>query len=174
MLRVAAYGSRALTPSEQNYNLHSGKLEFLALKWAIFEHFRTHLFHAPSFVCKDHYHVNCILATAKLNTTGKRWVAELADFFTIPYMPEKGNADVDRLSRMPPDIDGLITQRTETVSQNFFSTTQQALQMQQGETTLFSALSFNATEEEDKEDRLVNAVQPMLFRLVNAVQGISA
>lgn len=152
MLRVAAYGSRALTPSEQNYNLHSGKLEFLALKWAIFEHFRTHLFHAPSFVCKDHYLVTCILATVKLNTTGKRWVAELADFFTIPYMPEKGNTDVDRLSRMPPDIDGLITQRTETVSQNFFSTTQQAIQMQQGETTFFSALSFNATEEEDKED----------------------
>lgn len=100
--------------------------------------------------------------------------AELADFFTIPYMPEKVNSDVDRLSRMPLDINGFITQCTETVSQNFFSTTQQVLQMQQGETTLFSALSFNATEEEDKEDRLVNAVQPMLFRLVNAVQGISA
>ena len=33
-----AFGSRALTPSEQNY--HSSKLEFLALKWSITEHFR--------------------------------------------------------------------------------------------------------------------------------------
>ncbi len=38
-LRVIAYGSRTLTPAERNYNLHSGKLEFLALKWAISEKF---------------------------------------------------------------------------------------------------------------------------------------
>lgn len=30
-----AYGSRTLTKAEKNYHLHSGKLEFLALKWAI-------------------------------------------------------------------------------------------------------------------------------------------
>ena len=35
LLRVIAYGSRTLTPAEKNYHLHSGKLEFLALKWAI-------------------------------------------------------------------------------------------------------------------------------------------
>lgn len=34
-LRVVGYGSRTLTPAERNYHLHSGKLEFLALKWAI-------------------------------------------------------------------------------------------------------------------------------------------
>lgn len=28
------YGSRTLNPAERNYHLHSGKLEFLALKWA--------------------------------------------------------------------------------------------------------------------------------------------
>ena len=31
-LRVIGYGSRSLTPAEQNYHLHSGKLEFMALK----------------------------------------------------------------------------------------------------------------------------------------------
>ena len=30
--RVISYASRTLTPSEKNYHLHSGKLEFLALK----------------------------------------------------------------------------------------------------------------------------------------------
>ena len=38
-LSVIAYGSRTLTPAEQNYYLHSGKLEFLALKWVITERF---------------------------------------------------------------------------------------------------------------------------------------
>ena len=31
-MRVIGYGSRSLTPAEKNYHLHSGKLEFLALK----------------------------------------------------------------------------------------------------------------------------------------------
>ncbi|KAI3361285.1 hypothetical protein L3Q82_013460, partial [Scortum barcoo] len=34
-LRVIGYGSRTLTSAEKNYRLHSGKLEFLALKWAV-------------------------------------------------------------------------------------------------------------------------------------------
>ena len=42
-IRVIGYGSRTLTPSEQNYHLHSGKLEFLGLKWAVTEHFRDYL-----------------------------------------------------------------------------------------------------------------------------------
>lgn len=39
-LKVIAYGSRTLSPPERNYHLHSGKLEFLALKWAICERCR--------------------------------------------------------------------------------------------------------------------------------------
>ena len=34
-LRVIAYGSWTLTAAEKNYHLHSGKLEILAMKWAI-------------------------------------------------------------------------------------------------------------------------------------------
>ena len=40
VMRVSAYGSRALSPAEKNYHLHAGKLEFLALKWAVTDHFR--------------------------------------------------------------------------------------------------------------------------------------
>lgn len=36
-LRVIGYGSITLTSAERNYNLHSGKLEFLALKWVVCE-----------------------------------------------------------------------------------------------------------------------------------------
>ena len=31
-LKVISYGSRTLTSAEKNYHIHSGKLEFLALK----------------------------------------------------------------------------------------------------------------------------------------------
>ena len=33
--RVISFASRTLSEAENNYNLHSGKLEFLGLKWAI-------------------------------------------------------------------------------------------------------------------------------------------
>ena len=48
--RVIAYASRTLTPCEQNYHMHSGKLEFLALKWSVTEQFRDYLYYAPEFV----------------------------------------------------------------------------------------------------------------------------
>lgn len=38
-LRFIGYGSRTLTPAECNGHLHSGKLEFFALKWAVCEMF---------------------------------------------------------------------------------------------------------------------------------------
>ena len=42
-----AFGSQALTTHEKNY--HSRKLKFLALKWAITEHFREYLLYQPSW-----------------------------------------------------------------------------------------------------------------------------
>ena len=39
ILRVVAYGSPSLTPAEKSYHLHSRKVEFLALKWAICDQF---------------------------------------------------------------------------------------------------------------------------------------
>ena len=49
--RVIAYASRTLTPAEKNYNLHAGKLEFLALKWAMSDQFRDYLYYAPNSQC---------------------------------------------------------------------------------------------------------------------------
>ena len=40
-----AYGNQALTVHEKNY--HSTKLKFLALKWAIMEHFKEYLLYQP-------------------------------------------------------------------------------------------------------------------------------
>ena len=79
--KVIGYGSRMLTKAEK-YFLQSGKLEFLALKWAICEHFRDYLYHASDFIVyTDNNPLTYILTTAKLNATGHhRWVSELADF----------------------------------------------------------------------------------------------
>jgi hypothetical protein len=105
-LAVIAYGSRTLSPAEKNYHLHSGKLEFLALKWAITERFRDYLYYTPKFtVFSDNKPLSYVLTSAKLDATRHRWVCELANFdFEIRYKPGRTNQDADGLSRMPLDI----------------------------------------------------------------------
>ena len=117
-VRVIGYGSRTLTPAEKNYRLHSGKLEFLALKWAVTDRFRDYLFYAPSVtVYSDNNPVTYVLSTAKLNATGHRWVSELADFnITLKYRPGKTNTDADFLSRAPVSMDWYMSECTEQCS----------------------------------------------------------
>lgn len=108
-LCVIAYASRTLTKAERNYHLHSGKLEFLALKWAVTERFQDYLISSSCTVYTDNNPLTYVLSTAKLNATGQRWVAELADFdITIKYRPGRENGDADGLSRMPCDIETMI------------------------------------------------------------------
>ena len=117
-LRVIAYGSWTLSPSEQNYHLHSGKLEFLALKWAVCDQFLDYLYYAPSFrVYRDNNPLTYVLTMAKLNATGLHWIGELADFtFDIKYRPGKCHIDADAFSRIPFDFDTYMKKCTEEVS----------------------------------------------------------
>ena len=73
--------------------MHSGKLEFLALKSAVTEQFRDYLYYAPEFVVyTDNNPLTYVLTSAKFNATGLRWVGELADFNSeIQYRPGKLN-----------------------------------------------------------------------------------
>ena len=48
--RVISYASRTLSEAEKNYHMHSGKLEFLGLKWAVTERFVDYLRYGPPFV----------------------------------------------------------------------------------------------------------------------------
>lgn len=94
---------------KKNYHLHSGKLEFLALKWAVTERFRDYLIGSTCTIYIDNNPLTYVLSTAKLNATGHRWVAELADFhLTLKYRPGKENVDADSLSRMPVDIEKMM------------------------------------------------------------------
>ena len=77
-LRVIAYASRTLSQAEKNYHLHSGKLEFIAVKWSISDAFRDYLYYTPNFtVYTDYNPLTYITTSAKLNATTQRWLNEL-------------------------------------------------------------------------------------------------
>ena len=65
---LVAYGSQALTAHEKNY--HSTKLEFLALKGAVTEHFKECLLYQPFLVRTDNNHLTYIMTTPNLDATG--------------------------------------------------------------------------------------------------------
>ena len=67
-LHLVAYGSQALTAHERNYN--STKLEFLALKWTIMEHFKEYLLYQPFLVKTDNNPLTYIMTTPNLDATG--------------------------------------------------------------------------------------------------------
>ncbi len=145
-LRVVGYGSRTLTPAERNYKLHSGKLEFLGLKWATTEHFRDYLFHAPHFtVYSDNNPLTYVMKTAKLNVAGQRWVSELADYrFTLKYRPGTANGDADFLSRRPVPIEATIRECTQVCEPEVLGSVGEALKAQRrGEVDWISAISCN-------------------------------
>ena len=62
------YGSQALTTHEKNY--HSTKLKFLALKWAVMEHFKEYLLYQPFIVRTNNNPLMYIMTTPNLDATG--------------------------------------------------------------------------------------------------------
>ena len=97
---VIAYTSRTLSKSERNYDTH--KLEFLALKWSVTGRFHEYLYGGHFEVYTDNNPLTYILTTAKLDATGWRWVASLANFnFKIFYRSGKLNVEADALSHIP-------------------------------------------------------------------------
>ena len=99
-MKVISYASRTLSQAEKNYHLHSSKLEFLALKWAVTEKFRDYLYYAEHFIVySDNNPLSYVMTSSKLNATGMRWVSELANFkFDIKYRPGKISVGCDYLS----------------------------------------------------------------------------
>ena len=99
-LRVLSLGSRTFVCAEKKY--YNSKLEFLALKWAVCEHFR-YLLYEPHFDIYTNYNLlTYILSSCKVNVTGQRSINELTDFnFTVHYKPGMENVVADTLIRLP-------------------------------------------------------------------------
>ena len=96
---LVAYGSRALTMHEKNY--HSMKLEFLALKWAIMEHFKEYLPYRPFLVKTNNNPLMYIMSTPNLDATGHCWVNALAKYdFSLEYQKGRDNAMANTLSHI--------------------------------------------------------------------------
>ena len=96
---LIAYGSQALIAHEKMY--HSTKLEFLALKWAIMEHFKEYLLHQPFLVKTDNSPLTYIMTTPNLDATGHQWVGALAKFnFSLEYQKGQENTMADVLSQI--------------------------------------------------------------------------
>ena len=99
MGHMIAYASQTLSKSERNYDGH--KLEFIALKWSVTERFHEYLYGGHFEVNTDNNPLTYILTTAKLDATGQRWVANLANYnFNIFYRSGKLNVEADALSRI--------------------------------------------------------------------------
>ena len=64
---LVAYGSLALTAHE---NYHSTRLEFLALKWVVMEHFKEYLLYQPFLVKTDNNPLTYIMTTPNLDAAG--------------------------------------------------------------------------------------------------------
>ena len=60
--RPIAYGSRMLSKSECNYDAH--KLEFLALKWAVTDHFYEYIYGGSFNVYTDNNPLTYVLSSA--------------------------------------------------------------------------------------------------------------
>ena len=99
-----------------------------------------------------------MLSTAKLNSTGHRWVSELADYnFDIKYRPGKVNKDAGTLSRLPMDIDQYIPSCTQETSQEVISATLSGVMaLQHGETVWITTVS-DRTETLDLESDILDS-----------------
>ena len=97
MLKILRFGSRTFVGGKKKY--HSSKLELLALKRAVCEHFQDYLFYVPYFnLYTDYNPLTYIKTSCKVNATAQRWIKERTDFnLTLHYKPCMGNVVTDTL-----------------------------------------------------------------------------
>ena len=113
---------------------------------AIFDKFRNYFDYASSFtVYIDNNTLTYVLTTAKLNATGYRWVAELADFkFNIRYRPGQSNGDADALARLPAEFVSYMADCTEEVPMSNIDATIDGIEaLKDGNAIWISALTHD-------------------------------
>ena len=101
-------------PHKKNY--HSTKLEFLALKWMVTEHFKEYLPYQTFLVKTENNPLTYIMTTSNLDATGHWWVGAPTRFnFQLEYQKGCNNTVADVLSwvtiHLNPDMVRLILDR---------------------------------------------------------------
>ena len=106
VVRIVAYASRSLRPSEKSMrDYSSAKIELMALKWAVCEKFKDYLLGSKFTVYTDNNPIVHI-QSSKLGAAQIRWISELALYdFDIVYRTGRSNNVADALSRRPKDSD---------------------------------------------------------------------
>ena len=93
---VIRYSSHSLSKAGSKYPAH--KSEFLALKWDVTNMFYEYLYGNQFDLYNDKNPLTYVLSTMKLDATGHRWIAGLANFnFIIYYWSEKSSVEADAL-----------------------------------------------------------------------------
>ena len=86
-------------PTRKHY--HLTKLEFLALKWAVTEHFKEYLLCQPFLVKTDNNPLTYIMTRPNLDATSHQWVGAIVHFnFELEYQKGHDNTVADMLSRV--------------------------------------------------------------------------
>ena len=101
-IRVIAYASRSLRPSEKSMRDYSStKIELMALKWSICDKFKDYLLGSKFTVFTDNNPL-CYIKSSKLGAAQIRWLSKLALYdFDIVYCTGKSNLVADALSCRP-------------------------------------------------------------------------
>ena len=101
-VRVIAYASRSLRPSERSMrNYSSAKIELMALKWSVCEKFKDYLLGSKFTIFTDNNPL-VYVKTSKLGAAKIRWLSELALYdFDIVYHTGCSNLVADTLSCRP-------------------------------------------------------------------------
>ena len=101
---LVAYASHSLKGDKLKY--HSSKLEFLALKWVMTEHFREYLQYQPFLVRTDNNPLTYVLTMPNLDAIGHRWVVAMAGYnLEIQYVRGSDNKVADTLSCVGEHLD---------------------------------------------------------------------
>jgi ribonuclease HI len=106
--------SRSLNTTEENYA--TNEKEILAIVWAL-DSLRTYLYGAKMIkILTDHQPLTFALSDRKYNAKLKRWKARIEEYnHQIIYKPGKTNLVADAISRLPTEINTLVTDSRATI-----------------------------------------------------------
>ena len=101
-IRVVAYASRSLRPSEKSMlDYSSAKIELMALKWSICDKYKDYLLGSKFTVFTDNNPL-CYIRSSKLGAAQIRWLSELVLYdFDIVYHSGKSNLVEDAVCHCP-------------------------------------------------------------------------